>query len=65
MTAFPLMLILATKGEFKAGVDPTEVVGECVPGADYTESNTFHYLFYVQYDISGLMQLMGDKDVSV
>tara|TARA_R110002050_G_scaffold244473_1_gene381274 strand:- start:1119 stop:3467 length:2349 start_codon:yes stop_codon:yes gene_type:complete len=53
------------KGEFKTGIDPTEVVGEWVPGSDFTEGNAFHYLFHVQHDIPGLMHLMGGNDIFI
>ncbi len=50
------------KGEFKSDVDPTEVVGEWVEGSDFTEGNAYHYLFHVQHDIPGLIDLMGGKE---
>lgn len=50
------------KGEFKTDVDVTEVVGEWVPGSDFTEGNAYHYQFHVQHDIPGLLELMGGKE---
>lgn len=54
-----------SKGEFKSDVDPLEVVGEWLPGSDFTEGNAWHYLFHVQHDIPGLMKIMGGNDVFV
>ncbi|XCF05925.1 GH92 family glycosyl hydrolase [Tamlana crocina] len=48
-------------GVFKKQVDNTEVVGEWLEGADFTEGNAFHYQFHVLHDIPGLQQLMGGK----
>jgi len=48
-------------GEFRTDVDPIEVVGEWVPGSDFTEGNAYHYLFHVQHDIMGLMTTMGGE----
>ena len=52
-------------GEFRTDVDPVEVVGEWVPGSDFTEGNAYHYLFHVQHDIKGLMTIMGGNDAFV
>lgn len=49
------------KGEFRTDSDPIEVVGEWVPGSDFTEGNAYHYLFHVQHDIRGLMKTMGGE----
>lgn len=50
------------RGEFKTNVDVSEVVGEWVPGSDFTEGNAYHYQFHVQHDIPGLVDLMGGKE---
>lgn len=52
-----------SKGEFRKDVDLTEVVGEWIPGSDFTEGNAWHYLFHVQQDIPGLIEIMGGKEV--
>lgn len=48
-------------GTFRRGEDPSRVVGEWVPGSDFTEGNAWHYLFHVQHDIEGLMECMGGE----
>lgn len=53
------------KGKFKKNIDPTEVVGEWLPASDYTEGNSWHYLFHVLHDVPGLIELMGGRDVFV
>lgn len=50
------------RGEFKTDVDVSEVVGEWVPGSDFTEGNAYHYQFHVQHDIPGLVDLMVGKE---
>lgn len=50
-------------GKFRKIDDYSLAVGEWVPFSDYTEGNPWHYLFHVQQDISGLMELMGGEKV--
>lgn len=53
------------KGEFKKDVDNSEMVGEWIEHSDFTEGNSWHYLFHVQQDIPGMIQMMGgEKAVS-
>ena len=49
------------KGEFQK-VDPTEVIGEWLPNSSYTEGDSWHYLFHVLHDVSGMVDLMGGKE---
>lgn len=54
-----------SKGEFKRDVDVNQVVGEWVAGSDFTEGNAWHYLFHVQHDIKGLIELMGGDSIFI
>lgn len=49
-------------GEFRKIDDFSLAVGEWVPFSDYTEGNPWHYLFHVQQDILGLIDLMGGEE---
>lgn len=53
------------KGEFKKEINPSEVVGEWLPASDYTEGNSWHYLFHVLHDIPELIELMGSEEYFV
>ena len=57
-----LMIGRNAEGKFKKNIDPLEVVGEWLPASDYTEGNSWHYLFHVLHDIPGLIELMGGED---
>jgi len=46
-------------GEFKKNVNPADIDGEWVAESDFTEGNSWHYLFHVQQDVPGMIQMMG------
>lgn len=54
-----------SKGQFRKNIDLSEVVGEWVPGSDFTEGNPWHYLFHVQHDVPGMIELMGGQNIFV
>lgn len=54
-----------SKGQFRKDVDISEVVGEWVPKSDFTEGNAWHYLFHVQHDVKGMIEMMGGKGIFV
>lgn len=56
------MLGRDSHGKFKKGFDPKEVVGEWLHESDYTEGNSWHYLFHVLHDVYGMINLMGGKE---
>jgi len=47
------------KGEFKKNVNPADIDGEWVAESDFTEGNSWHYLFHVQQDVPGMIDMMG------
>lgn len=59
------MLGRNAKGEFKKEINPSEVVGEWLPASDYTEGNSWHYLFHVLHNVPGLIELVGGEKLFV
>lgn len=57
-----MMISRDSRGNFRKNVNPEIVVGEWVENSDYTEGNSWHYLFHVQHDIPGLIELLGGTD---
>lgn len=49
-------------GTFREGFNPKVVDGEWVANSNFTEASGWQYLFHVQHDIFGLMELMGGED---
>lgn len=56
------MLGKDSSGRFKQVFDPKEVVGEWLHESDYTEGNSWHYLFHVLHDVYGMINLMGGEE---
>lgn len=50
-------------GSFREAFNPLVVDGEWVASSNFTEANGWHYLFHVQHDVDGLMELMGGEKI--
>lgn len=57
-----MMISKNAAGEFRKNINPEIVVGEWVENSDYTEGNSWHYLFHVQHDVTGMIDLFGGRD---
>lgn len=52
-------------GGFREDFNPNVVDGEWVASSNFTEACGWQYLFHVQHDIEGLMDLMGGKAAAI